>query len=247
MALVPAIAALVGIGAVELWKSRLQRDAQVAASVILTVSGLWVYYLLGSSDTVIVQWIRPSALMSASVAAVLFGVETSGSHVQKHLTILGLFLAIAFSGPAAYASATVRSSHHGSSPTASSSRVDDDHGKADPRLVELLRNDTSNYRWEVAAIGTQTGAPLQLASNRPVMALGGFGGSRDVNNSMPLPRFQKLVNEKQIDYFVAPKAKSAAAKTEINIWVTSNFTHETFGSTQVYDLARALPPRTEKQ
>ena len=46
-----------------------------------------------------------------------------------------------------------------------------------PSSRRLLRNDASSYRWAAATTGSQSAAGYQLATELPVMAIGGFTGS----------------------------------------------------------------------
>ena len=50
-------------------------------------------------------------------------------------------------------------------------------GSANESLVELLTQNASGYRWAAATTGSQNAASYQLASELPVMAIGGFNGS----------------------------------------------------------------------
>ena len=51
-------------------------------------------------------------------------------------------------------------------------------------LVALLEADAGSYTWVAAAVGAQSAAGYQLATELPVMCLGGFNGS----DPCPTPR-----------------------------------------------------------
>ena len=55
-----------------------------------------------------------------------------------------------------------------------------------------------SYTWVAAAVGSQNAAGLQLGTQLPVMAIGGFNGS---DPSPTLAQFQEYVAAKQIHYF----------------------------------------------
>ena len=67
-------------------------------------------------------------------------------------------------------------------------------------LNTLLETDASSYTWVAAAVGSNSAAGYQLATQQPVMAIGGFNGS---DPSPTLAQFQQWVAEGQIHYFIA--------------------------------------------
>ena len=71
-------------------------------------------------------------------------------------------------------------------------------GRPTPQLVALLK-DTDN-RWAAATNGSMQAAPLQLASGKAVMAIGGFTGS---DPSPTLAQFQAYVRAGDVHYYVA--------------------------------------------
>jgi hypothetical protein len=85
-----------------------------------------------------------------------------------------------------------------------------------------------------------TAAPLELATGKAVMAIGGFNGS---DQAISLTRFEELVAAKKVHYFVAgggmggPGGGPGGGNAAIESWVTSHFTATTVGGTTVYDLS----------
>ena len=67
-------------------------------------------------------------------------------------------------------------------------------------LTTVLETDASSYTWVAAAIGSNSAAGYQLATQQPVMAIGGFNGS---DPSPTLAQFQQWVAEGRIHYFIA--------------------------------------------
>lgn len=105
-------------------------------------------------------------------------------------------------------------------------------------MVSLLTTDTGSVTWVAATVGSQNAASFQLATQRPVMALGGFNGS---DPSPTLEQFTKLVSDGQVRYFIAGSIGGrqnggSDAAAEIQAWVEQNFTATTVGSSTVYDL-----------
>ena len=115
---------------------------------------------------------------------------------------------------------------------------------ADAALVELLQQDSGLHTWAAATVGTNGAAPLQLASGQSVMAIGGFNGG---DPAPTLERFQQLVADGQIHWFVAGGRGGAGGGpgggdgtgSAIQSWVAANFTAQTVGGTTVYDLTQA--------
>ena len=73
-----------------------------------------------------------------------------------------------------------------------------DTSTPDSALVQLLQG--TDTTWAAAAIGSNSAAGVQLASGRPIMAIGGFNGS---DPSPTLAEFQADVAAGKIHYFLA--------------------------------------------
>jgi 4-amino-4-deoxy-L-arabinose transferase-like glycosyltransferase len=125
VALIPAIGALTGIGAVVLWRARRGWPGRVAAAVVLTVTAIWAYVLLDRTSEWL-PWLRWVVLLAGLAGAgVLLArpqLATLGRTHRGRMALAGLPLVLALvaglAGPAAYALDTVNSSHTGSLPTA---------------------------------------------------------------------------------------------------------------------------------
>ena len=114
---------------------------------------------------------------------------------------------------------------------------------ANESLVELLMQNASGYRWAAATTGSQNAASYQLASELPVMAIGGFNGS---DPAPTLDEFKAYVAQGLIRYYIASdgigggmgstQMGGSSAASEIAEWVAQNYTAQTIGNTTVYDL-----------
>jgi 4-amino-4-deoxy-L-arabinose transferase-like glycosyltransferase len=109
-------------------------------------------------------------------------------------------------------------------------------GQADAALVTLLKS-AGNVRWAAATNGSMEAAPLQLASGKSVMAIGGFTGS---DPSPTLAEFQQYVSKGEIHYYVGGGRGGfgGGSGSQIEQWVASNYTATTVGSSTVYDLTK---------
>jgi 4-amino-4-deoxy-L-arabinose transferase-like glycosyltransferase len=105
-------------------------------------------------------------------------------------------------------------------------------------LTRLLTNGAAGYRWAAATVGAESAAPLQLASGKPVMAIGGFNGTDEVPT---LAEFEHLVAAGEIHYFVGANQASfgggSGPAAQITAWVRAHFTAHTVGGETVYNLA----------
>ncbi|MEN3272105.1 MAG: hypothetical protein V7636_866 [Actinomycetota bacterium] len=121
-------------------------------------------------------------------------------------------------------------------------------------VVEALEENASSYRWVAAVVSANQAAGYQLASDKPVMAIGGFNGT---DPSPTLDEFKALVAAGKIHWFIAgggggggvrgaiggggPAGANDESSTSsaITSWVTSSFTATTIGGTTMYDLSSA--------
>jgi 4-amino-4-deoxy-L-arabinose transferase-like glycosyltransferase len=101
-------------------------------------------------------------------------------------------------------------------------------------LVALLRRNASAYTWVAATVGANSAAGVQLATGKPVMAIGGFNGS---DPAPTLAQFQAMVKAGKVHYFlvVAGFGGSATSRT-IAAWVESTYSSTRVGGVTVYDL-----------
>ncbi len=67
-------------------------------------------------------------------------------------------------------------------------------------LTTALRSDAASYRWVAATFGSQSAATLELASDEPVMAIGGFNGE---GGNISLATFEAYVGKGEIHYFIS--------------------------------------------
>ncbi|MER8184688.1 glycosyltransferase family 39 protein [Kitasatospora sp. NPDC094015] len=120
VALVPAVAALVGMGADGLWRARRRLPYAALLAGVVALTAWWAYVLLGRSADFL-PWLRWTVLVGglAAAAALLLAGRLSGRLGARVATVAGLAaLAASLGGPAAYALDTVSTGHSGSIVTA---------------------------------------------------------------------------------------------------------------------------------
>jgi 4-amino-4-deoxy-L-arabinose transferase-like glycosyltransferase len=107
-------------------------------------------------------------------------------------------------------------------------------------LTRLLEQDASSYKWVAATEGSESAAPLELATGDAVMAIGGFNGT----DPWPtLAVFKELVAKHEIHYYVGQGSQSfggGGGSSAIASWVAAHFKKQTVGGQTVYDLTRPL-------
>ena len=112
-------------------------------------------------------------------------------------------------------------------------------------LTKVLKADASHYTWVAATVNSNSAAGYQLASDEPVMAIGGFNGT---DPAPTLAQFEKYVAEGKIHYFIAggggggfgaAQSSGSDDASKITSWVESHFTAKTVDGTTVYNLTSA--------
>ncbi|WP_216917047.1 glycosyltransferase family 39 protein [Nocardia noduli] len=105
------------------------------------------------------------------------------------------------------------------------------------RVIALLESDGDKYTWVAAAIGSNSAAGYQLATELPVMPVGGFNGS---DPSPTLEQFQRYVAEGKIHYFIGGgrggPGGSESGSAAVTAWVEQNFTATVVDGVTLYDL-----------
>ena len=310
VALMPAIGALTGIGAVELWRRRQHPAARLTLAGGIAATAVWAYLLLGRTPAWL-PWLRTVVLLCGLLAAAALLAmpamarlaATGRGRTALAAVPVTLALVAALAGPAAYSIATAAATHTGALPSAGPAVTgafgsgpggsggfpggasgtgsapargtgDGSGGTGFPQaggtgrfpggapggiggaraggpgglggntqvataLARLLERGAAGYRWAVATVGAESAAPLQLASGKPVMAIGGFNGTDDAPT---LAEFEHMVAAGEIHYFVGANQASfgggSGPAAQITAWMRAHFTAETVGGVTVYDLTK---------
>ncbi|MFI6211879.1 glycosyltransferase family 39 protein [Nocardia brasiliensis] len=114
--------------------------------------------------------------------------------------------------------------------------------KPSDKVVALLAQNGGTYTWAAAAIGSNSAAGFQLATELPVMPIGGFNGS---DPSPTLDQFKQYVAEGKIHYFIGsnrgereggPGDGGQSTSNQITQWVKDNYTATEVDGVTLYDL-----------
>ncbi|WP_291525658.1 glycosyltransferase family 39 protein [Branchiibius sp. NY16-3462-2] len=299
VALAPAIAALVGMGAVEAWERRTSPIGSITLSVATAAAAVWSFILL-SRTTAYGDWLR-IGILAVGMASAFLILALNWLHRRAIPLVLAGALVAGLAGPAAYSVTTISEAHTGSIVTAGPSTggmggmggggrggmggtgqaPGGTTGQApggttggtgggagtqqgpggttggtgggiqtggggmggllnsstpSTEVVAALQANADKYTWVAAAIGSQNAAGLQLATQLPVMAIGGFNGS---DPSPTLAQFKQYVAEGKIHYFYGSSTGAGQGSgSEIATWVAANFKQVTIGGSTFYDLTQ---------
>jgi hypothetical protein len=115
------------------------------------------------------------------------------------------------------------------------------------QVTALLETDADAYTWTAAAVGANNASGYQLASEQPVMAIGGFNGS---DPSPTLAQFKEYVANGQVHWFIASSTGGGpgggqggapgGGTNAIADWVESSFIATTVDGTTLYDLSGGI-------
>jgi 4-amino-4-deoxy-L-arabinose transferase-like glycosyltransferase len=107
------------------------------------------------------------------------------------------------------------------------------------KLVKALEADAHSYTWVAATVNSNSAAGYQLATDDPVMAIGGFNGT---DPAPTVAQFERDVADKKIHYFISGggglgSGSSGTTAGQITQWVESHFSAQTLNGVTVYDLS----------
>ncbi|MEV7094070.1 glycosyltransferase family 39 protein [Amycolatopsis sp. NPDC051045] len=260
VALAPAVGALVGTAAVQLWRLRANPTASGLLSGGVALTALTAYLLLGSSWQ---PWLAPTVLVGGLLAAVALFFAAQLTRWAAS-TVAAFALVVLLSGTGAYTLATAATPHSGAIPSAGPSAGFGGRGPGGfggpgggrgggpgallsttapgASLTALLQQEASKYTWTAATVLSNAAAGYQLASGAPVMAVGGFNGTDPYPT---LEQFQQYVANGRIHYFLGEGmtmqgGSGSDAAQQIAEWVASRYSASTVDGVTVYDLTATV-------
>jgi 4-amino-4-deoxy-L-arabinose transferase-like glycosyltransferase len=297
VALAPAIAGVVAMGASVLWSYRVELWSRIIGAVVVLGTATWGFVLLEEANDWL-PWLKWVVLALAVVASVALLLPQRGR--RRAAATISLVLAATLLAPAAWTVDTVLAGHTGSivtaGPTVASSGFGGGGGGGGaaptgrggfgqspgaqaqggaaptgtaPRtgtgaagrsttgnrgggagsllnsasvstaLATLLKTDASSYKWVAAAVGSNSAAGYQLATDEAVMPIGGFNGS---DPSPTLAEFKADVAKGEIHYFIGGTVGTSNGgsniSSQIAAWVAAHYTAKTVGGVTLYDLTK---------
>lgn len=246
VALAPAVAACLGIGSPLVWQRRSDLRAATVLAGALAITALLSFVLL-DREASWHPWLRWTIVVTGLGAAVLL-LFAGRLRVSVTRSVAVAAMVAALAGPVAFSIATASTSHSGAIPSVGPSTEHRGMPKflagvtPGEALTDLLTTDADTYTWAAATMGSTSAASYQLATDAPVMAIGGFNGT---DPAPTLAQFQQDVVAHRIHYFIAgevmmggrefPNSGSDEAQ-RISQWVEDAFIAQTVDGTTVYDL-----------
>ncbi|GAB3452385.1 ArnT family glycosyltransferase [Actinophytocola sediminis] len=225
VALAPAIAAPLGIGGVALWRGRAHRPAVLTIAAIVAVTAVWTFILLARNESWL-PWLRWTILACGVLVAAMLAVGAATHWLAATAVVVML------AGTGTFAVATAAESHTGSiplsGPTAGGQLTGPPATTTDDVIALLRDTDTT---WAAATVNGTEAANLALASEKEVMAIGGWNGS---DPSPTLAEFQQHVANGQIAYYI--EGQGPAGATEVTDWITATYTPTAIDDHTIYDL-----------
>jgi hypothetical protein len=113
-------------------------------------------------------------------------------------------------------------------------------------LTAILTTNATRYTWVAATVGANEAAGYQLATGRPVMAIGGYNGT---DPTPTLAQFLLLVQAGRVHYFIAASLGSILngspggnllSSSQIGTWVAQHFIAKPVDGVTLYDLSTPL-------
>jgi 4-amino-4-deoxy-L-arabinose transferase-like glycosyltransferase len=102
-------------------------------------------------------------------------------------------------------------------------------------VIAYLEQHQGKATWLVAVQSANEAASIELATGKPVMAMGGFSGT---DPAMTVDKLAQLVSSGRLRYVViSGGGPGGGSSSAVQAWVTSHATAVTVGSTTIYDLA----------
>jgi 4-amino-4-deoxy-L-arabinose transferase-like glycosyltransferase len=230
-ALAPAVAALSGAGLAALvgwartsWAGVLALEGAIASTAWLAVA------LLGRTPD-FVPWLRTAVAILAAVAmfgAVALKVDgLLGRRALATTAIVGLLAVLA--GPAAYSITTSGRALNGNNVSAGPAETSMSMGggsTTDSTLISYLQAHQGSAKYLLAATGSQTTAPIILATGKAVVTIGGFNGQ---DPAPTLAQLQAMVAKGELHYVLLSTQGGggpggSSASSELATWVTAHGT-----------------------
>ncbi|MEV5651137.1 glycosyltransferase family 39 protein [Nocardia sp. NPDC052254] len=201
LSIAPAVAGMFAIGVAEMWHRRDTTFGRFGTAALLALTGVWSFVLLHRNSA----WhpeLRWSILVVTIAAAVALTVpRTHRAHRHLAAVVLTAGLVASLAGAAAYSFVTVATAHSGGGPTVGPAQAGGRGGigqsRPNSQLAAMLKG--TNATWAAATNGSSAAAGLELASDRAVMAIGGFSGS---DPAPTLAQFQADVRDGKVAYYV---------------------------------------------
>ncbi len=227
----PAISALIGIGVVVMWQDYRRsgwRGWLLPLALILTA--LEQIHIIMSNPTW-GTWLIPLIAIPCAIAAVILFAARLMPHIWLHARILASVLGIALLGlmltSAVWSTIPVLANEAVSLPVAGASGQSSfgpgGMNNVNTALISYLEAHKGNAKYLVAVASSNEADSIILATNQPVMALGGFSGSDPILTTSQLAA---LVKSGEVRYFLLNGSGSGgpggSGQSTLITWITQH-------------------------
>ena len=232
----PPIAALVGIGAIALFRSYLGGSLRwwllpaavlatgVEQTLILSAHATWHPWLLplvgvgtisAASVLIVLQTRSPTDVLMdhSGTERMVTGARLAWQIPVRILmaSIAGLSLGILLLAPLSWLAASYQPTNEGGFPVSGPIVLSTTVGtslQTDPRLIAYLETHAHNATFLVATTTVKTAIPIMWATGEPVMALGGYSGYDPI---LTPARLAAAVQSGRVRLFLLPSANLSTA------------------------------------
>ncbi len=223
--LAPPLAALVGIGAVTLWKMS-QHHRWLAMSLLLTAASatLSLQVVISRNYTTTTWWL----LIAGIVFVIGVGLLVVAALRQRPRVLAWGFVTIVAAlliTPTVWSELTnLNASNNQSLPGAYSGQTLGPDGlrgvQVNQPLLDLLQQNTQGMKYLMAVPSAMQGADYVIATGRPVLYLGGFMGRDPVITNEGL---QQLIQQGELRYIYSD-AGNGGNQSNVSSWVRNSCT-----------------------
>jgi 4-amino-4-deoxy-L-arabinose transferase-like glycosyltransferase len=223
------LAALVGIGAGEMIRLR-TRFPQLGASLLLAMIALTIAFQIATAHQTVgwAWWLTISIVLFVIGTVLVVATLRWNSRQLAVAGVLGVFAAMLVI-PGIWTGLTAFADNNNQLPTAfnggtvkfAQPNIGGNNGKsASSEMLAFLDEHTQGMKYLLAVPSSQQGAEYVLATNRPVLYLGGFNGSDQV---LTRDALASLVANRELRYILlGGNGGTPNGSSSISTWVTDS-------------------------
>jgi 4-amino-4-deoxy-L-arabinose transferase-like glycosyltransferase len=229
----PAICALFGIGVVIMWRNyRSGGWRGWLLPVALALTALEQIHII-TSNTAWGTWMIPLIAVPCALAVVVLIVARLLPRLQAKTSLQMSLVALSLMGllltSAVWSATPVLQNAAPGLPAAGPSQQfggpggGNDRSTTNTRLISYLEANRGSAKYLVATASSNEADSIILATNQPVMAMGGFSGSDPI---LTTDQLAKLVANGTVRYFLVNGSGGGpgGGQSELTTWITQNCT-----------------------
>ncbi|MDP4115809.1 MAG: glycosyltransferase family 39 protein, partial [Bacteroidota bacterium] len=235
--LAPGIAALAGIGIVEMWKVYMGRGLKwvILPVALLANAGIQVLILskYAQWDKYLIYIVSGVCVLTAAALVAIRLIKKYHWGKTIRITVIAAFASLLIA-PAVWAYTPIIYGSQSGMPVAGPELQKDDgmgqnHGRSNlanrdnenassSQLVKFLLSKYNGEKYLVAVSDSGSAESIILETGKPVMSVGGFSGN---DNILTVAKLEQMVKNGEIRYFEIG-GRGMGQNSEITTWVTEN-------------------------